>query len=74
MECYCPQFTEAVHRLLEGPVPLVASIALRGGGFIAEVKERPDVKIVEVTHGNRDGLPERIIVWLKAGSHRVLPF
>jgi nucleoside-triphosphatase THEP1 len=72
MECLCPQFTEAVHRLLEGPVPLVASIALRGGGFIIEVKGRPDVKIVEVTHGNRDGLPETIVAWLKAGSHRVI--
>jgi nucleoside-triphosphatase THEP1 len=45
MECHCPQFTEAVSRLLEGPVPLVATIALRGGGFIAEVRNRPNVQI-----------------------------
>src|SRR5271157_966471 len=60
MECHCPQFTEAVCRLLEGPLPLVASIALRGGGFIADVKNRPDVQVVEVTHANRDELPARI--------------
>ena len=65
MECHCPQFTEAVCRLLEGPVPLVASIALRGGGFIAEVKNRPDVQVVEVTQGNRHTLPGQIVAWVK---------
>jgi nucleoside-triphosphatase len=65
MECHCPQFIEAVSRLLLGPVPLVATIALRGGGFIAEVKNRPDVQVVEVTNGNRQTLPEQIAVWVK---------
>ena len=65
MECHCPQFIEAVSRLLLGPVPLVATIALRGSGFIAEVKNRPDVQIVEVTNGNRQTLPEQIAAWVK---------
>jgi len=65
MECHCPQFIEAVRRLLEGPVPLVASIALRGGGFIAEVKKLPDVQIMEVTQGNRQTLPGQIASWIK---------
>ena len=65
MECYCPQFIKAVCRLLEGPVPLVATIPLRGGGFIAEVKKRPDVQVVEVTQGNRDTLPGQIVAWVK---------
>ncbi len=65
MECYCPQFTEAVHRLLAGPVPLVASIALRGGGFIAEVRGRNDVRVVEVTLANRQTLPGQIAAWVK---------
>jgi nucleoside-triphosphatase len=65
MECHCPQFIEAVSRLLLGPVPLVATIALRGVGFIAEVKNRPDVQIVEVTNGNRQTLPEQIAAWVK---------
>jgi len=65
MECQCPQFIEAVCRLLEGPVPLVATISLRGGGFIAEVKNRPDVQNVEVTHSNRQTLPEQIAIWVK---------
>jgi nucleoside-triphosphatase len=65
MECHCPLFIEAVSRLLLGPVPLVATIALRGGGFIAEVKNRPDVQVVEVTKGNRQTLPEQIAAWVK---------
>ena len=65
MECYCPQFTEAVCRLLEGPLPLVASIALRGSNSIAEVKHRSDVQVVEVTQGNRDTLPGQIVAWVK---------
>jgi nucleoside-triphosphatase len=65
MECHCPQFIEAIHRLLEGPVPLLATIALRGGGFIADVKKRPDVQFVEVTNGNRQTLPQQIAAWVK---------
>jgi hypothetical protein len=43
----------------------VASIALRGSGFIAEVKKRPDVQIVEVTQGNRQTLPGQIAASVK---------
>jgi hypothetical protein len=46
-------------------VPLMASISRRGGGFIADVKNRPDVKVVEVTQGNRQTLPGRIASWVK---------
>jgi nucleoside-triphosphatase len=65
MECHCAPFIESVSRLLEGPVHLVASIARRGGGVIAEVKKRPDVQIVEVTYGNRQSLPRQIATWIK---------
>jgi nucleoside-triphosphatase len=58
MECFCPAFVSAVRQVLEGPVPLLASIALKAGGFIAEVKARPDVCIIDVVPGNRDQLPE----------------
>jgi nucleoside-triphosphatase len=49
MELLCPEFVEAVPRLLDGPVPMVAAVALRGGGPIAEVKARQKVRLVEVT-------------------------
>src|SRR5271166_5642335 len=58
MECHCPQFISTMRRLLTEPIPVVSTIALRGSGFIAEVNGRPDVQVVEVTHGNRGILPE----------------
>ena len=54
-----------MRKLLGEPIPVVATIALRGGGFIAEVKQRPNVQIVEVTQGNRQTLPEQIAAWVK---------
>jgi nucleoside-triphosphatase len=65
MECHCPQFVATMRRLLGEPVPVLATIALRGGGFIAEVKSRPDVQIVEVTQANRQALPGQIAAWVK---------
>jgi uncharacterized protein (TIGR03067 family) len=32
MELLCPQFVDAVPRLLRGPVPVVATVAVKGGG------------------------------------------
>ncbi len=52
-------------RLLGEPILVVSTIALRGGGFIAEVKNRPDVQVVEVTQSNRDTLPGQIAAWVK---------
>ena len=68
MECHCPQFVATMRRLLGEPIPLVATIALRGGGFIAEVKQRPDVQIVEVTQGNR-AIPAESDRHLGQGTH-----
>ncbi len=65
MECHCPQFVTTMRRLLGEQTPVVATVALRGGGFIGEVKNRPDVQVVEVTRGNRDTLPGQIAAWVK---------
>ena len=65
MECFSPSFVHAVRDALEGSTPLVATVALSGSGFIAEVKDRPDIELRQVTAQNRDKLPaqlaERII-------------
>lgn len=57
MECYSAAFIDCARNLLNGMSPVVATIAGKGGGFIAEVKGRTDVDVVEVTPANRDGLP-----------------
>ena len=71
MECHCPQFISAMRKLLSEPIPVLATIALRGGGFIAEVKQRPDVQIVEVTQANRQALPAQIAAWVKERTARM---
>jgi nucleoside-triphosphatase len=70
MECHCPQFVATMRTLLGEPIPVVATIALRRGGFIAEVKQRNDVQVVEVTHGNRMALPAQIAAWIKQHASR----
>jgi nucleoside-triphosphatase len=61
MECMTPLFVAAITRVLDGPAPVLATIAAQGGGFIAGVKARPDVEIVEVTAANRDRLPDELV-------------
>src|SRR5262245_50547875 len=65
MELLCPGFAAAVRRLLDGPAPLLATVALKGGGLIAEAKSRPDVRLLEVTAANRDGLPAELEAWAR---------
>ncbi|MGQ9591048.1 MAG: nucleoside-triphosphatase [Planctomycetota bacterium] len=60
MECLSPRFVRAVRDAFERPVPIVATVALRGSGLIAEVKLRPDVAVEEVTRANRDALPAEV--------------
>lgn len=57
MECFSSRFVECVRELLGGTTSLIATVALKGTGLIAEVKSRSDVEVVEVTRENRDELP-----------------
>jgi nucleoside-triphosphatase len=60
MELLCPAYVEAMPRLLDSPVPVVATVALKGPGLIAGVKARPDIDLLQVTEENRNGLPEEL--------------
>lgn len=50
----------AAGRALSGPVPVLGTVALRGGGFIAEAKRLPGVEVIPLSRENRDGLPGEI--------------
>jgi nucleoside-triphosphatase len=65
MELLCSAFVEIVPRLLDGPVPVVATVAMRGGGLIAAAKARSDVQLLKVTEGTRDGLPAEPEAWVR---------
>jgi nucleoside-triphosphatase len=61
MEVLSPKFCDAVRAALDARVSVLATIARSGGGFIAEIRSRDDVAIVEVTSANRDALPDDLL-------------
>ena len=67
MECFSPYFIRAAQQILLGPAPLLATVALKGSGFIAQVKTHPGIGLIEVTPANRDTLPAEIMDQLSLG-------
>jgi nucleoside-triphosphatase len=66
MECLSPAFVAAVRALLASRKPVVATVARRGEGLVAEVKARADAELLEVRRADRDALPGRVGAWLAA--------
>lgn len=64
MECLSARFVACMRRLLAGPGLLVATVAQRGEGFIAEVKQREDCELWTLTRANRDAMAGRILAWV----------
>ncbi len=60
MECHSRLFVQWTRTALDGAVPVLATIALTGEGFMAEVRSRPDVKLLTVSAANRDELAEAV--------------
>jgi nucleoside-triphosphatase len=61
MECLSDRFAEIIRAVFDTDSRLVATIALKGGGFIAKLKKRPDVRLFELTHQNQDSLFKRLV-------------
>jgi nucleoside-triphosphatase len=61
MECFSEKFQGLVRRLLASNAPVLATIAGRGSGLIAEVKRRPDVELLPLTLDNRDAVAVEIV-------------
>ncbi len=61
MECFAYRFIDAAREALNSPNVMIGTITLGGTGFISEVKERVDVKIIEMTDQNRNRMPEKIL-------------
>jgi nucleoside-triphosphatase len=68
MECLSARFRELVTALFDSPATVIATIALKAGGFIEEVKQRQDTHLYEISERNRDALLPVI-----AGLVRSLP-
>lgn len=65
MESLSPRFVATIERLLDGRRPIVATIGQRGGGLMARVRGRADIELWQVTGGNRDQLPARVLEWIR---------
>lgn len=61
MECLSERFRGIVTSLLDSPAPMLATIALRGTGFIEQFKRRPDVALIEITERSRERLAGVIV-------------
>jgi nucleoside-triphosphatase len=60
MECLSSHFAQEVTALLDSSKTVIATIALKGTGFIQQVKERPDCRLITVTVANRDRLADSL--------------
>jgi len=60
MECLSGRFTEEVHVLLDSSRTVIATIALKGDGFIRQVKQRSDCRLITVTVENRNRLADSL--------------
>jgi len=65
MECLSDRFVAAVENLWSAAVPLLITVAQKGGGFIARIKSLPGVRLLKVNPDNRDLLPDTILHILK---------
>ncbi|MFZ0564720.1 MAG: nucleoside-triphosphatase [Chlamydiales bacterium] len=61
MECFSERFIQAAREALDSSNIVIGTITLGGSGFILEVKERSDVKIIELTDQNREHLPGEVL-------------
>lgn len=65
MECLSDVFVQRIQSLLESNKMLIATVAMKGGGLIAEVKRWPGSELWEITRTNRDTVPEKATAWLQ---------
>jgi nucleoside-triphosphatase len=61
MELFSNRFRSLIHDVLNSDKQVLASIALRGEGFVREIKQRSDIHLLEVTKGNRERLLGEIL-------------
>jgi len=56
MESHSDRFKALVRALLNSETPVLATIALKGSGFIDEIRNRADIRLIELNEANRNFL------------------
>ena len=70
MECFSDLFISKMSLLLKSREITIATVALKGSGFISEVKKLPGAELWHVTRSNRDSMPDNIISWINKRVRR----
>jgi nucleoside-triphosphatase THEP1 len=75
MECLSQRFIQEVDALLNSSKMVIATVALKGGGFPANVQRRQDCQVVNVTLQNRSTLAGTLVPEITAilSSPRKVP-
>jgi nucleoside-triphosphatase len=61
MECLSDRFVAAMECLWAAPVPLLVTVAEKGGGYITAIKAKPGKTLITVTPANREDLPAHLL-------------
>jgi nucleoside-triphosphatase len=61
MECFSEKFKKVLKEMLDSEKWLIATIAMKGSGLIAEIKRRGDINLFTITQGNRNSLLSEIL-------------
>jgi nucleoside-triphosphatase len=72
MECFSQGFRKAVAGIIASETPLLATVALKGDAFLAEIRERHDVEVVTLAKGEFDAISKALAERLSnlVSSHR----
>ena len=65
MECLSDRFVEIIKAVFDSDRRLVATIARKGGGLIAQVKKRTDAQLFVLTRENQDKIFTEICTFLQ---------
>lgn len=68
MECLSSRFQAAVMRALDSTATVLGTIGLQNDAFSRAIRQRPDVRLIEVRHDNRDHLADIVIEILCCGG------
>ena len=65
MECFSSTFVDKIEVLLNSNKPVIATVAIKGGGLIDKAKRWRGSELWELTHTNRDALVAQLVEWLE---------
>ena len=61
MECFSVKFRKLMQTIFNSNTPVIATISLKGGGLISQIKRQPDIELFEMTYRNRNAISDNII-------------